>query len=292
MNDNPCLGVTSRGLQYEEFSCLYPSLEPFYFSFEKYYDPMPGLEWMTERPLLPVLVCAIYVVCIVMGQQHFESHPRWHWRYTMAGWNLALSLFSFMGMMRTAPQLVHNVKTLSLLQIMCDNPVAMFGSGSTGLWIQLFVLSKFPELLDTFFIVIHKKPLIFLHWYHHITVLLYCWHSYVTRTPPGIFFVTMNYSVHAVMYFYYFLMAAQLKPKWFKAVWITAAQISQMVVGVVVTCMGFYYSQNHTNCLIKPQNNTAGFVMYGSYLILFLQFFVGRYQTEPTAKKIHKVKRV
>lgn len=54
------------------------------------------------------------------------------------------------------------------------------------------------ELVDTFFIVIHKKKLIFLHWYHHITVLLYCWHSYVTTSPPGIFFVVMNYGVHAM----------------------------------------------------------------------------------------------
>jgi hypothetical protein len=34
--------------------------------------------------------------------------------------------------------------------------------------------------------VIHKKPLIFLHWYHRITVLLYCWHSYVTKSSRGI----------------------------------------------------------------------------------------------------------
>mmetsp|Transcript_21759 Transcript_21759/g.39484 ORF Transcript_21759/g.39484 Transcript_21759/m.39484 type:complete len:87 (+) Transcript_21759:710-970(+) len=68
----------------------------------------------------------------------------------------------------------------------------------------LVLIQNVSELVDTFFIVIHKKPLIFLHWYHHITVLLYCWHSYVTTSPPGIFFVVMNYSVHATMYGYYF----------------------------------------------------------------------------------------
>ena len=142
------------------------------------------------------------------------------------------------------------------------------------------------ELIDTFFIVIHKKPLIFLHWYHHITVLLYCWHSYATKSPPGIFFVTMNYSVHASMYGYYFLTAMRLKPKWFNPMIITGFQISQMIVGVAVTCAAFYFYQTEKNktdsngepsCQLRAENNTAAFVMYGSYLFLFLQFFIGRY---------------
>jgi len=144
------------------------------------------------------------------------------------------------------------------------------------------------ELVDTFFIVIHKKPLIFLHWYHHITVLLYCWHSYVTTSPPGIFFVVMNYSVHASMYGYYFLMAMRWRPKWFNPIIITAFQISQMVVGVAVTLMGFYYYTTDPSCKIERENNMAAFVMYGSYLFLFLQFFIGRYykgQVKVTPKK-------
>lgn len=148
----------------------------------------------------------------------------------------------------------------------------------------------FSELFDTLFIVVHKKPLIFLHWYHHITVLLYCWHSYVTSAPPGIFFVTMNYGVHAIMYFYYFLMAVKKKPKWMNAMVITVAQISQMIVGVAVTILGFYYSAKHANddgCLVKKENNIAAFIMYGSYLFLFLQFFVARYvKNSLKAKKI------
>ena len=36
--------------------------------------------------------------------------------------------------------------------------------------------------------------------YHHITVLLFCWHSYATESSTGLYFVAMNYSVHAIMY--------------------------------------------------------------------------------------------
>ena len=45
----------------------------------------------------------------------------------------------------------------------------------SGFWATMFVLSKVPELGDTIFIVLRKQPLIFLHWYHHATVLVYSW---------------------------------------------------------------------------------------------------------------------
>ncbi len=129
--------------------------------------------------------------------------------------------------------------------------------------------------------MIHKKPLIFLHWYHHVSVLFYCWHAYVTKAPAGLFFVTMNYGVHAIMYFYYFLMAVKFKPKWFNSIWITVSQISQMVVGVAVTALGFFLPSRYAKeCAIKPENNAAALIMYGSYLLLFVQFFIQRYQVK------------
>ena len=72
-----------------------------------------------------------------------------------------------------------------------------------GYWTFMFVMSKVPELGDTIFIVLRKQPLIFLHWYHHITVLLYSWYSYSEYTAAARWFVTMNYLVHSVMYTYY-----------------------------------------------------------------------------------------
>lgn len=74
-------------------------------------------------------------------------------------------------------------------------------------------------------------------------------------------------------------MTMKWKPKWFNPVIITIAQISQMVVGVAVTLAAFYYYKQDTEqtCRITAENNTAAFIMYGSYLFLFLQFFIGRY---------------
>ena len=64
-----------------------------------------------------------------------------------------------------------------------------------GLWVGLFIYSKMPELLDTAFLTFQKKPVIFLHWFHHVTVLLYCWHAYHHQVSSGLWFASMNYCV-------------------------------------------------------------------------------------------------
>lgn len=92
--------------------------------------------------------------------------------------------------------------------------------------------------------------------------------------------MVMNYSVHAVMYGYYFLMAIKMRPKWFNPIVVTFMQLSQMFIGVGVTIVAFYYYSNPvegSTCHIQKENNVAAFLMYGSYFYLFAQFFVSRY---------------
>lgn len=113
-------------------------------SFEKKYDPADVLHAMQDRPWVPIAACILYGLFIVAGQAAFANRPRLNWRYTMACWNLLLSTFSFVGMFRTFPQLVHNLTTMSLRDNLCSDPRVTYGSGSTGLWVQLFILSKFP----------------------------------------------------------------------------------------------------------------------------------------------------
>jgi elongation of very long chain fatty acids protein 6 len=51
----------------------------------------------------------------------------------------------------------------------------------------------------------------------------------------------MNYGVHAVMYFYFFLTAVGFRPKWDRIV--TSLQISQMFVGIFVCVMVYFYEK-------------------------------------------------
>lgn len=283
-----------NGQQYTEFSCLYPNIGRFYFDWEKNYFADGGhkvYDFISSSDVfsnsLPSIVVAIYLVAIFAGKRYMEDRKPWQWKNQLALWNLGLSLFSFWGMIRLLPPLTHYMNELSLRENMCSDAYGRFIAGSSGVWIQFFTLSKFPELIDTFFIIIHKKPLLFLHYYHHISVLLYVWHgAYGVGNPVSPIFAAMNYGVHAMMYGYYFLMAVGMKPKWMNPMYITSAQILQMVVGVVLTAVAsYYYIANamavrngmEDTCNLNGSSLVAATVMYGSYLYLFVQFFTKRF---------------
>ncbi|GMH49139.1 hypothetical protein TL16_g00446 [Triparma laevis f. inornata] len=268
-----------RGVEIEQAFQKMPFLEPFYSEFEKNYDVDDWHQWSkTTWPHVPLALCAIYLIAIFGGKYYMQDKkPAGDTnRSILAVWNFILSTFSFMGMARTVPHLLHNVFNKSIEENVCGQAHADWGSMATGFWVQLFIYSKPFELIDTYFIVARKRPLIFLHWYHHVTVLLFCWHSYAFESATGLFFVGMNYSVHAIMYGYYFLMAIKMKPKWMNPLFITVAQIMQMVVGVAV-CLASYYYKNAGNCSVTNDNLIAGTVMYGSYFALFAKFAVDRY---------------
>ena len=103
-------------------------------------------------------------------------------------WNLALSAFSILGASRTVPHLVNALRTEGFVHTVCTPPETWYLRGATGFWVTLFIFSKIPELLDTVFLVLQNKEVIFLHWFHHVTVLLYCWHAFISDTATGLWF--------------------------------------------------------------------------------------------------------
>ncbi len=257
------------------------------------YDSEPVLNWMKNNNyMLPILSCVAYVLFVfVIGPKIVEIRGKpFGLNGPLALWNLLLSVFSFWGASRTVPHLFWRLANETFEDTVCRSPHVAFGGGATGVAVQFFCLSKIPELIDTVFLVLKKKPVIFLHWYHHITVLLYCWNSYVTESAAGLYFCAMNYCVHALMYFYFFLMAIQMVPKWFNPFILTAFQISQMVVGtsVVGACIYYHYYGTKTyqfqpnivgtrKCNNLESNLIAGGIMYASYLYLFCEFAVKRF---------------
>lgn len=157
----------------------------------------------------------------------------------------------------------------------------------SGFWTWMFVLSKLPELGDTVFIVLRRQPLIFLHWYHHITVLLYSWFSYTEYTASARWFIVMNYCVHSLMYSYYALRSMGYFPPRQLAMAITTLQLSQMIVGCGVNIWAHNYLREHSphSCHISQFNVKLSIAMYFSYFVLFARFFYKAYLSGKQGKK-------
>lgn len=263
----------------------FPMLSPFYTNFEKSYEAFHGVDFTAAHWEIPLTCVTVYLLAIFFGRRYMATRERFNLRYQLAGWNLFLSTFSFCGAFRTVPHLLANIGSMSLGETICRPAGADWGEGACGLWVQLFIFSKIPELWDTFYIVARCRPLLFLHWYHHVTVLLYCWHSYATEAPQALYFVAMNYSVHAVMYGYYCLMALKMKPKWLPPWLITVAQISQMVVGTAVQISSMVMDRSGANCGFNKGNLISGGLMYSSYFALFFKFAIERFVLKPRAER-------
>ena len=245
-----------------------------------------GVSFAKEHMTIPFIVCGGYLLFINQFSNYMKKREAFTLKRPLIYWNASLCIFSFIGAIQTIPMLMNLMyESPDFKDTICQPPSQTWGQNP---WVGLFVYSKIPELVDTFFIVARKRPLIFLHWYHHVTVLLYCWHSYAVEAPQALYFIAMNYSVHAIMYGYYALSAMKIKPKWLPPVMITSSQILQMVVGLFVQCNASYQYLFHSPdfCPLNGTNIFWGGIMYASYLKLFCDFALRRYLTSSNDLKL------
>lgn len=201
-----------------------------------------------------------------------------------AAWNLFLSLMSLIILLGVGIPYLDTIQEDGWLNTLCDPTGKNWKPHPLLFWCLLFTYSKYFELLDTFFVIVKnpKKSVEFLHWYHHMTVLLFTWYAFTYQLSISFIYGTVNAFVHTFMYFYYFLCAIGLRPPNFVALFITTIQILQMFFGIYVNVTWTYLWFNGEGCYCKnpPVMIISGLIMYGSYLILFLQFFFKRYLTK------------
>lgn len=256
------------------------------FSFES------ATAMMNRNWHLSIYLSVFYVITIFTIQRYMRDREKYDLRRPLFLWSLLLSIFSAYGFWMCGITLINTLFNKGWKSSVCDDYLV---TGRYGLWSFLFCFSKAPELVDTYFIVLRKQKLIFLHWYHHITVFIYCWYHYGNIIAPAQWFISMNYFVHSIMYFYYAVRASGIfRPPMVVNIFITSLQLLQMVVGVFVN---LYIYQNMSS---DPQWQCDGrvektffyvyvaFAMYFSYFVLFANFFYTTYMNKglsPTSRQ-------
>lgn len=148
-----------------------------------------------------------------------------------------------------------------------------------GNWYIYFIISKIFELLDTFFIILRNKPLILLHYYHHLCTLIIAFHSMNYFCNEFSIYIGMNYFVHTFMYSYYSIYCFYPKISAYGK-YITMLQILQMVLGLVFIIYNFFNDELHCQYINYKINiaNTYYYstIMYLTYLLLFIKVYYER----------------
>eukprot|EP00922_Rhytidocystis_sp_ex-Travisia-forbesii_P020382 GHVS01029993.1.p1 GENE.GHVS01029993.1~~GHVS01029993.1.p1 ORF type:complete len:602 (-),score=28.95 GHVS01029993.1:258-2063(-) len=222
-----------------------------------------ALEWKW-----PILSCvALYVPVIKLLQTIMKERQPFQLRLYTICWNFSLATLSIAG----AAMMLQEDWTI-LTKARYDE--SRF-QPRTRMVVAVFCLTKIFEFGDTVILVLKKRPVIFLHTYHHLTVALYCWHAQYLRVNFAHSFVFMNLIIHGTMYLYYGMASLLPKSSLLKYIrpYITLSQIAQMMGGVVLSSIAMY-SADMTPTRASWWNAQLSMLMYVSYCFLFATFYV------------------
>ncbi|KAI9822681.1 MAG: hypothetical protein M1827_000400 [Pycnora praestabilis] len=261
------------------FDKLYSSVMGYHadqFRFVQGQTPMSTLK-STATMLIS------YYIVIFGGRELMKSRPAFKLNGLFIIHNLYLTVISAGLLALFTEQLVPTVWRKGVFHAICDSK-----GGWTKPLVTLYYLNyctKYVELIDTLFLVLKKKPLTFLHTYHHGATALLCFTQLIGLTPVSWVPITLNLMVHVVMYWYYFQSARGIRIWWKE--WITRLQIAQFVID-----LGFVYFASYTyftstyfpwmphagRCDGEEFAAFFGMGIISSYLLLFISFYLATYQ--------------
>jgi len=229
-----------------------------------------------------------YLAVVYFGQKAMRNRKPFDGptiNAVLVAWNFTFSAFSGWAAYRLLPELFSVWREHGFVGSYCHNG-EYYTDPLTGYWGWMFVMSKMPELGDTVFLILRKKPVIFLHWYHHALTFLYATLTYTEMQAWCRWSLALNLSVHTVMYFYFGMQALKIRAPRQVAKLITTVQILQFVIQCYIYTQLVHIKTTDSvpNCSASWRVLGLGAVMYLSYLYLFAQFFYNSYLKPRPAK--------
>ncbi|MFH4973458.1 hypothetical protein AB6A40_000167 [Gnathostoma spinigerum] len=244
------------------------------YDIEKFWNPDYIHVFFNKYWSWSIYIAIIYVALIHSLQHYQRFRKPWSLRMPLCVWNASLAIFSTVATVRFGEEFVSTLTTRPFRHSMC---YSIDPSQPSAFWACAFAFSKVAELVDTFFVVMKKKPLIFLHWYHHAVVLIYSWNSACELTAAGRWFIFMNYFVHSLMYSYYAVTSYGIRLPRFLSMIVTTLQTTQMLIGVGISMIVLKMKLNGKVCQQSMDNLALCFAIYASFAVLFMKFFYNSY---------------
>ncbi|PGH04998.1 hypothetical protein AJ80_08425 [Polytolypa hystricis UAMH7299] len=224
-----------------------------------------------------------YYAIVFGGRELMKNRPAFKLKGAFIVHNLYLTIISGALLALFIEQLLPTLWRHGVFFAICNHD----GGWTKPLVVLYFLnyITKYIELLDTVFLVLKKKPLTFLHTYHHGATALLCYTQLIGLTAVSWVPITLNLTVHVVMYWYYFQSARGIRIWWKE--WVTRLQIVQFVIDLgfvyfasytYFTSTYFTWMPNAGQCAGEEFAAFSGLIILSSYLLLFISFYFATYK--------------
>ncbi|CAJ0601535.1 unnamed protein product [Cylicocyclus nassatus] len=255
------------------------------FDYERAKDYCASLEGFSIK----VAIC--YMVTIFSIKYYMRDKKAYDLQLPLNIWNFILAVYSALGFYYTVPTFLRVVYNKGITHTY-THISEVYTDETAGYWVLLWVLSKFPELVDTIFIVLRKRPLMLMHWYHHAFTGYYAIVNYHEDNAHMFWIVWMNYGIHAAMYSYYCLRSLKVKVPPQIAQLITTSQMIQFIIGMAAQIHVSYLAlTTRHNYAVTFRGCFIGFFMLFTYLLLWIRFYNESYYNKG-GKKYNAAKTV
>lgn len=238
-----------------------------------YWAPGRG-NLLRQRYEIAILVATALYAPLLFAVQHFMKNRK---PFQLKGlyftWNVMLSCLSGLGV---SIFIIYDPLCLTIINLSEADTHPYVRA-----CISIFSLTKAIEFGDSFLLVLKKKPLRFLHVYHHLTVTLYCWHALKVSASFGHLFAFINLTIHSFMYLYFAIATLYPRHRFLVTVssYITVCQTTQMFVGMYLSFRVLFRASKGSMvpATLEQENALFALLLYTSYAYLFILFYVERY---------------
>ncbi|KAL4077430.1 GNS1/SUR4 membrane protein [Scleroderma citrinum] len=203
--------------------------------------------------------------------------------------NLLLCVASLVLMTLLAEEVVSNWMKVGTYGIICSQEAY---TPRLEIYFLINYYFKYYEFVDTVFLAMKKKPLTFLHVYHHAATAVLAFVQLNARATVCWVAALLNLGVHVIMYYYYFATAGGARFWWKRH--LTTLQIIQFIIILASAAFASYNYAAHNwwpvlphvgNCSGTPAAGIIGGSIVMSYLLLFVDFFYQTYMKNPQTKR-------
>jgi len=223
---------------------------------------------------IPFLVVVLYLMTLVGLERWMRFRKKFELGYLLFIHNLFMSGSSLVISFGVIHRIVNIVIEFGIFPVYCGVNEEI--DDLLFFWMKMFYIMKYLELFDTVFLILKKRKVIFLHWYHHCNVVLVVWLAIRDQIVMGFITCLTNSIVHVFMYYYYALKTRGISIWWRR--YLTQMQIFQFVIDVSTSLFYAYFYWTDVSCRGSIRSWLFANFVGSSLFFLFLRFYFQQYR--------------